>query len=94
VAVSEISGVITDFDGKFSLNVLITKAVLSISYRYTTFEVAVGNNSQLKITFFADAQALQEVVVNVLGIKGKRDNLASTYLLLMQRALNSKEPTL
>ncbi|MFB0910976.1 MAG: TonB-dependent receptor plug domain-containing protein, partial [Flavobacterium sp.] len=61
---------------------------------YTTIQVAVGDKSTLKITLQEDAQALQEVVVNVLGIKGKRDNLASTYSVIDAKSvLNSKEPT-
>jgi TonB-linked SusC/RagA family outer membrane protein len=89
------SGVTTDFDGKFSVNVPDNKAILSISYMgYTTIQVAVGDKSTLKITLQEDAQALQEVVVNVLGIKGKRDNLASTYSVIDAKSvLNSKEPT-
>lgn len=63
------NGVITDSDGKFTLNVK-DNAVLLISYvGYIPQEVVVGNQSNITITLHEDTQVLDEVVVTALGLK-------------------------
>lgn len=65
------NGVITDFDGKFILNIT-PDAVTQISYiGYNTQEVKVGNQSSLSIKLIEDAQALSEVVVVGYGTQTK-----------------------
>ena len=67
------NGTITDFDGNFSLEVP-AKAQLAISYiGYVAQEIAVGNQTQLKVTLSEDAEALDEVVVVGYGTMKKRD---------------------
>ncbi|MCR4852604.1 MAG: TonB-dependent receptor [Prevotella sp.] len=57
------NGVVTDFDGNFSLNVK-PGATLVVSYvGYITKEVAVGNNSHLSIQLEEEGHNLNEVVV-------------------------------
>lgn len=57
------NGVITDYDGNFSLSVG-NNAVLQVSYiGYITQEVKVGNQASIKIEIKEDTQALEEVVV-------------------------------
>ena len=57
------NGVVTDFDGNFSINVN-PGATLVVSYvGYIQKEVAVGNNSHLSITLEDEGHNLNEVVV-------------------------------
>lgn len=67
------SGTVTDFDGKFSLNVA-EGAQLEISYvGYQTQVITVGNQSVLSIKMKSDAELLDEVVVVGYGVVKKRD---------------------
>ncbi|MDR0844758.1 MAG: SusC/RagA family TonB-linked outer membrane protein, partial [Tannerella sp.] len=67
------TGIITDVDGKFSLNVP-DNAVLQISYvGYAMQEIAIGNQTNLNITLIEDALALEEVVVVGYGTMKKSD---------------------
>ena len=66
------NGVVTDFDGNFSLNVK-PGATLVISYiGYTTKEIAVGNQSTINVTIEEDNNALDEVVVVGYGVQKKK----------------------
>ena len=63
------NGVITDFDGNFSIPNVKKGDILQISFvGYTTQEVA-WNGSPLNITLVEDTQQLEEVVVTALGMK-------------------------
>lgn len=67
-------GTITDFDGKFSLDVPAGKNTLEVSYiGYKNQTVTIGNNTQLNIKLQPDTQALDEVVVIGYGTVKKRD---------------------
>ena len=66
------NGVVTDFDGNFTLNVK-PGATIVISYiGYTTKEIVVGNQSNLKVTLEEDNAALDEVVVIGYGVQKKK----------------------
>ena len=66
------NGVVTDFDGNFSLNVK-PGATLVISYiGYTTQEVATGNQANFNITLKEDNALLEEVVVVGYGVQKKK----------------------
>ncbi|MDR2627241.1 MAG: carboxypeptidase-like regulatory domain-containing protein, partial [Dysgonamonadaceae bacterium] len=65
------NGVVTDADGKFTLNVA-SKALLQVSYiGYTPQEIAVENRTDLKISLDEDNKALDEVVVVGYGTQRK-----------------------
>ncbi|MDR2969110.1 MAG: TonB-dependent receptor [Tannerellaceae bacterium] len=65
------TGIITDIDGQFTLNVP-ADAVLVVSYiGYTTLEIPVDNKENLFITLREDMQTLEEVVVVGYGIQRK-----------------------
>ena len=69
------TGVITDFEGRFSLNVPTSSSVLVFSYvGYQKQEVVVGNNTQLTISMAPEATGLDEVVVIGYGTV-KKSNL-------------------
>ena len=90
------NGTSTDFDGNYSLNVQEDSDVLVISYiGFKSVEITVGNQTTISVSLEEDAESLDEVVVNVLGFKEKRDAVASTYSVIgADDALRSKEPTL
>lgn len=65
------NGIITDIDGKFTLEVA-PGAVVQVSYiGYNTQEVKIGNQSALAIRLVEDTQALSEVVVVGYGVQRK-----------------------
>ena len=66
------NGVITDFDGNFTLNVS-PDATIVISYvGYETQEIKVGNQSSFNITLSEDDSVLDEVVVIGYGTMKKK----------------------
>ena len=66
------NGVVTDFDGNFSINVK-PGATLVISFiGYKTQEIAVGNQDHLNITMQDDNAVLDEVVVVGYGVQKKK----------------------
>lgn len=67
------NGAITDFDGKFSLNVG-TQAALKIScIGYATQEISVNGKREIKVILKDDAQMLAETVVIGYGTMKKSD---------------------
>ncbi|WP_033150377.1 TonB-dependent receptor [Prevotella sp. RM4] len=67
------SGVITDFDGNFSVQA-DNNATLVISYiGYTTETVKVSGRNNLSITLREDAQTLNDIVVIGYGVQKKSD---------------------
>lgn len=72
------NGTITDFDGKFSLNVSSPNAKLLISYiGYVSQEVSVPKNGELKVVLKEDTETLEEVVVVGYGTQ-KKANLSGS----------------
>lgn len=66
------SGTITDFDGKYSLQVDNAKSVLVFSYiGYKTVEKMVGNSGTVNITLEEDTKLIDEVVVVAYGTQKK-----------------------
>lgn len=67
------NGVVTDINGRFTIQVSGT-ATLQISYiGYITQEISVGNRTQLPVTLREDYQNLEEVVVIGYGSVKKSD---------------------
>jgi TonB-linked SusC/RagA family outer membrane protein len=67
------SGVITDFDGNFSVQAA-NNATLVISYvGYTTEVVKVNGRNNISVTLTEDAQTLNDVVVIGYGVQKKSD---------------------
>ena len=66
------NGVVTDFDGNFTLNVK-PNATLVITYiGYQTQEISVANQSTFTITLKEDNNSLDEVVVVGYGVQKKK----------------------
>ncbi len=69
------TGVTTDFDGNYSINVP-SEGTLHFSYvGFTTQEIAVNGRSTINVSLVEDVSQLDEVVVTALGIKRERKSL-------------------
>lgn len=65
------NGTITDFEGNFSITVG-EQSILSVTYiGYLSKDVAIGNETVLRITLAEDMQSLEEVVVVGYGTQKK-----------------------
>lgn len=72
------NGVLTDFDGNYTLNTGSSDAVLVFSYLgYLTQEIAVAGQSTLNVVLVEDASILDEVVVIGYGTTTVRDATGS-----------------
>lgn len=72
------TGVVSDANGKFSINVPNENSILQFSFiGFEPQEIVVGNQRDIKIRLFEDTKSIDEVVVTALGIE--RDKKALTY---------------
>ncbi|WP_080057054.1 SusC/RagA family TonB-linked outer membrane protein [Spirosoma aerolatum] len=68
------TGVVTDANGQFSLNVASGRNVLTVSaIGYVSQDVTIGSRSSVDITLAPDIKTLSEVVVTGYGAQAKRD---------------------
>ena len=66
------SGTITDFDGKYTIQVPNNKSTLVYSYiGYKTITREVGNNTVINVTLTEDALQMEDVVVVAYGTQKK-----------------------
>ena len=76
------TGTVTDFDGKYSIDVSSGDAVLVFSYTgYKQQEMAVGNQTNIDVVLVTDLTLLDEVVVTGYGTQRKRDVTGSIATL-------------
>lgn len=93
VVVGSQEGVITDFDGKFSLKVSDRAKQLKITYiGYVDQIVTIGNSPEIKITLKEDNNALEEVVVVGYGTQ-KKATLTGSIEQVSGKALDSRAVT-
>lgn len=72
------NGTITDLDGKFTLNVTSSKAVLVVSFiGYAEKQVSVNKNRNLQIVLEENSELLKEVVVVAYGTQKKISSTAA-----------------
>lgn len=70
------TGVTTDFDGNYSIQVPNGGSVLVFSYLgMTTREITVGNQTTLNVVLETSSEQLEEVVVTALGISREKKSL-------------------
>ena len=68
------NGVVTDFDGNYSIDLTDGSKILVFSYLgYQTLEETVGSRNTVNVTLLEDTQALDEVVVIGYGTQRKSD---------------------
>ena len=72
------NGTVTDLDGNFTLNVKPGSTIVITYIGYQKQEIAVGNQSSLKITMKTDDKTLDEVVVVGYGVQKKKLVTGST----------------
>ena len=75
------NGVITDFNGQFTLNVAQGKTLVFSYVGYTTQEITVKGSS-LKIIMEEDSKTLDEVVVVGYGTQ-KKANLSGSVAMVV-----------
>ncbi len=84
------NGIVTDIDGKFSLEVE-DDAVLQISYiGYADREVQVAGKTTFTISMKEDTQLLDEVVVVGYGVQKKVNLTGAVSFVKMEDALNNR----
>lgn len=84
------NGVTTDFDGKYTIEVSSSTAVLSISYLgYLPQDVKVDGKHTVNITLKENAHALDEVVVVGFGTQ-KKINLTGSVAMVDAEVIESR----
>ncbi|TWR25892.1 SusC/RagA family TonB-linked outer membrane protein [Mucilaginibacter pallidiroseus] len=72
-------GVVTDFAGRYSINVPSGTSVLVFSQiGMQPAEVSVGNQQTINIQLKPNTRQLKEVIVNAIGVETQRDKFASS----------------
>ena len=66
------NGVVTDFDGNFTINVQPGATLVFTYVGYEPQEVVVGNQSVINVRMKEDSQSLEEVVVVGYGVQKKK----------------------
>ena len=88
-------GVVTDFDGNFSIDVSDESDILVISYLgFLTQEIAAGESSELNIQLQDDVQGLEEVVVTGYGSQRKATLTGSVAAIGGEALERSSSPNL
>ena len=83
-------GTSTDANGNFSISVPNNSKELNFSYiGYSSKVVTIGDQTFIDVKLEADATNLQEVVVNALGFKTKKDRAGSTSSSISSDAIKS-----
>ena len=88
------TGVTTNIDGNFSIEVPEAANVLVVSYLgYQTKEVAIDDLSEIKVVLEEAALNVDEVVVSALGFKENRDQQGSTSSVVDAKLVQSSGET-
>jgi TonB-linked SusC/RagA family outer membrane protein len=88
------TGVISDFEGKFSINVPNGQAVLVFSYLgFASQSITVGNQTRLNVTLSEDTQAIEEVVVVGYGTQKKVNLTGAVSAMAVDETLTSRSLT-
>ena len=84
------NGVITDFDGKFTLNNVPENGTIEISFvGYKTQEIPVAGKNNIQVTLAEDTEVLDEVVVVGYGVQKKSD-VTGALTRVGEKVLNAK----
>lgn len=87
------TGVITDMDGNYSIEVPSSKSVLVFSFiGYTTQEITVKNQTKIDVLLKEDTQTLEEVVVVGMGTQ-KRNTITAAVATVNQDAIVNRPVT-
>jgi len=84
------TGVSSDFEGNYSIDVPNDQAVLQFSIMgYTTKEVVVGGKTTINVSLEQSAESLDEVVVTALGISREKKSLGYAITELKSDEINT-----
>lgn len=73
------TGVITDLDGLFQIQVVGKDATIIVSYiGFVTQEIKIGDRSSITIQLREDAKMIDEVVVTAFGVAQKKESLVGS----------------
>ena len=86
------NGVITDFNGQFTLNVAQGKTLVFSYVGYTTQEITVKGSS-LKIIMEEDSKTLDEVVVVGYGVQKKESLTGAMQVVSKDKLMDVTTPT-
>ncbi|WP_108246907.1 SusC/RagA family TonB-linked outer membrane protein [Muricauda brasiliensis] len=83
------NGVVTDFDGEFTIDYVSNDDTLVFSYiGFVSQEVPVGTQTEINITLSEDTQALDEVIVVGYGTQKKSNVIGSVTSVEVEEATN------
>ncbi|MDR1672967.1 MAG: TonB-dependent receptor [Bacteroidales bacterium] len=86
-------GVVTDVNGRYTINAPIRDAVLSFSFMgYATQEIPVGDRTGIDVTLFEEASEIEEVVVIGYGTV-KKANVVGSIAKIDEKALADRPIT-
>ncbi|MDP5043572.1 MAG: carboxypeptidase-like regulatory domain-containing protein, partial [Leeuwenhoekiella sp.] len=87
------NGVVTDFDGNYSISNVHADGVLVFSYvGFQTKQVPVNNQTTINLTLEVDVSSLDEVVVIGYG-KMKRSDVTGAVVSVSSEAIEKSIPT-
>ncbi|WP_037317037.1 TonB-dependent receptor [Salegentibacter sp. Hel_I_6] len=87
------NGVVTDFDGNYSINNVPSDGILVFSFvGYITQEVNVNDRTEIDITLKSDVSSLDEVVVVGYGTM-KRSDVTGAMVSVSEEAIQESVPT-
>ncbi|MEH6406725.1 MAG: TonB-dependent receptor [Leeuwenhoekiella sp.] len=87
------NGVVTDFDGNYSINDVPSDGVLVFSFvGFKTKEIPVNNQTQINTTLELDVSSLDEIVVVGYG-KMKRSDLTGSVVSVSSKSIEQSVPT-
>ena len=87
------NGVVTDFDGNYSINNVPSDGVLVFSFvGFKTKEIPVNGQSQISTVLELDVSTLDEIVVVGYG-KMKRSDLTGSVVSVSSKAIEESVPT-
>lgn len=88
------NGIVSDFDGNFSIEVLNENAILSFTYiGYTEQKIPVAGKNTINISLAESLEELQEVVVTALGFEKSTDELGYATSVVSNETLTEAKET-
>lgn len=86
------NGVQTDLDGKYSINTNVGDVLVFSYISFVSQSITVGSSSTVNVSLAEDVSALDEVVINALGLEKKKDDdLSSTSIVKVDQLQKSGE---
>lgn len=88
------NGVVTDFDGNYTITISSSEAVLAFSFMgYVSQEVNVEGRTKINVTLVEDVGLLDEVVVTALGVLSKKKSLGYSVTKISGESISQNQET-